>query len=978
MPAKSRLSLRFVSPSPTQKLFASLFFLLFLFSQHTFSQRILQGRVLDYFTNQAIADSTIQVILLSNDSIALDTAFVMVNINEYNHKRETNYYLVLDDKKEGNYILKCSHPNYRTEYVPQFIKFFKREETVRGKDIRLKRSIENTTELSEVFVNATKLKFYFSKDTLVYNAETFVTQYGLILNDLLHKMPGITVDDDYTIYSNGRIVDELLLNGKDFFNSDRETLIENLPAYMVKNIKIYEHADSIEMLKKDDMRPPLAMDIRLKKEYNSSFLGNVDLGVGTDKRYFTRAVAMRIHDLYRWAAFAGSNNTNHNEQINHNGQLYNMDNGSGDKKFHVAGINYNMEPQTEKFHLDGTFRIQGSRENQTQKLAERFFLKDGDIYDYVANNTDSRNFSVQTSHNLTLFPHKAYNLSISPAFCYIQTKTRLDKAMFESNTDITSFMPADWVDSIKAKPLGESLLMYGISRVSNQSYNPKYITQFSLNVNQSYQIPHTQDMLNLELSGLYNCQTNKAYTTYGIDYIADPSKLDTWKNIYNNNGNKTWNWGGKASYRIRLNQNNSIEVKPGYNHSYSSIDNSYYNLAAIDGWRIDTETMLGMLPSQILLMDVLDKNNSYKYNTYDDTYDLGLSYSISFHHKDLILSMPLRYQRKSLDFKQENNNQNIKRNMFSPDLNITLRKWMEGNTGYNYHVNLKIQKSMPALFNLVNQRNDIYDYMVSLGNPNLENMVHYSFNGSINWVTRVMQNHSFSVFYNYYHNGFSTVCLLDRETGHYSYMPKNVDGNQSFRTTLNNSIYLDKIYRHKLTNKIEYNYIKSVDYIGATIIEAAQKSTVHNSVISEKLEYGFSSKNTKYRGSLASFVTYHRSSSDRTGFNTINAYSYGLQASAHIELPLSFRLNTELRTESRRGYSDNSMNDNEVIWNLGIEKSFNDYITLTLNAVDLLDQRKSVYRVVTAQATKESVTNMLRRYVMLHFIWRFSKNKSKK
>lgn len=977
MPTKSKLRLHFVRLSPTQKIVISFFFLLFSFSQHTFSHRILQGRILDYFTNQAIADSTIQVLLLGNDSIVLDTAYVMVDINEYNHKSETSYYLVLDDNKEGDYILKCSHPGYRTEYIPQTIKFFKREEAVRGKDIRLKRSIEKTTELSEVFVNATKLKFYFSKDTLVYNAETFVTQYGLILNDLLHKMPGVTVDDDYTIYSNGRKVDELLLNGKDFFNNDRETLIENLPAYMVKNIKIYEHADSVEMLKKDDMRPPLAMDIRLKKEYNSSFLGNVNLGGGTDNRYFTRAVAMRIHDLCRWAAFAGSNNTNHNEQINHNGQLYNMDNGSGDKKFHVAGINYSMEPQTEAFHLDGNLRIQGSDEHQTQKLAERFFLKDGDIYDYVASNTDSRNFSVQTSHNLTLFPHKAYNLSISPVFSYIQTKNRLDKAMFESNADITSNMTGDWIDSIKAKPLGESLLMYGISRITNQSYNPTYITQLSLNVNQNYQIPHTQDMLNLELSGLYNCLTNRSHSIYGNDYIADANKLDIWKNIYNYNGNQTWNWGGELAYKIRLNQINSIELKAGYKHSCSSIDNSYYNLAAIDGWGVDTETMMEMLPSQILLLDVLDRSNSYKYMTCDNSYNLGLSYSISFHHKDLVLSIPFRYQRKSLDFEQDNNNQYIKRNMFSPDLSITLRKWMEGNTGYNYHVNFKIQKSMPALFNLVNQRSDIYDYMVSQGNPNLKNMVDYSFNGSINWITRVMQNHSLSVLYNYHQNRVSTVRLFDRNTGHCLSIPENVDGNQSFRMILSNSIYLDKIYRHKLTNKTEYNYIKSVDYSGATILEAAQKSTVHNSVISEKLEYGFSSKSTKYQGSLASFVTYHRSSSNRICFSTINAFSYGLQASAHIELPLSFRLNTELRTESRRGYSDNSMNDNEVVWNLGIEKSFNDNITLTLNAVDLLDQRKSVYRVVTAQATQELVTNMLRRYAMLHFIWRFSSKKSK-
>lgn len=192
---------------------------------------------------------------------------------------------------------------------------------------------------------------------------------------------------------------------------------------------------------------------------------------------------------------------------------------------------------------------------------------------------------------------------------------------------------------------------------------------------------------------------------------------------------------------------------------------------------------------------------------------------------------------------------------------------------------------------------------------------------------------------------------------------------------ITNFSYLDKTYKHKLSNEISYFYIKSVDFSGSTVAETAQKSTVNNSVITEKLEYGFTSRNTKYRGTLAPYVNYHRSTSDRAGFQTFDAYIYGLQTSVHVELPWSVRFNTELKSESRRGYNDDAMNDNEVIWNMGLTKAFRNNITISLNAVDMLGQRKNIYRVVTAQATSESVSNMLRRYVMLHFIWQFSKRK---
>ena len=189
---------------------------------------------------------------------------------------------------------------------------------------------------------------------------------------------------------------------------------------------------------------------------------------------------------------------------------------------------------------------------------------------------------------------------------------------------------------------------------------------------------------------------------------------------------------------------------------------------------------------------------------------------------------------------------------------------------------------------------------------------------------------------------------------------------------------MDKSYKHKLSNVLSYTYIQSVDFSGASEKEYENKSTVHNSVVSEKMEYMFTSRNTKCIGTIAPYLTFHRSVSQRLGFESINAFLYGLQASARIELPASIRFNTELRSESRRGYNDHSMNDNELIWNMGLTKSFRNNITLSLNAVDILGQRKNIYKVVTAQATTESVSNVLRRHVMFHCIWQFSSKKTNK
>lgn len=941
--------------------------------QYAYSQKLLQGRIVDYFTNQSIPDSMIEVALLRADSTVINKASVVKNLNHQTNKTETQYFFSV--REEGNYIVKCSHPDYKTEYVPMQVKMYKRENFIQGPDIRLKRVIKDGGTLRELTVKATKLKFYFNNDTIVYNAEAFITQYGFVLNDVLHKMPGVTMEDGYQIYSNGRKVEELLLNGKNFFNGDRESLIENLPAYMIKNIKIYEHADSIELFKKQNRRPPLAMDIRLKKEYHSSVIGNIDIGGGTDGRYFGRAFAMRIHDLYRWTTFAGSNNTNHNEEIDRNGQIYNMDNGSGNKKFHVAGFNYNVDSQQDAFRLDGKLRIQGSDEQQTYREINRNFYEDGDVYNFNARNTNTRNFSVQTNHTLLLFPRKPYSVSISPTFFHIHSKVGIDQAYLSANRNITGLTAGDWVDSIKVRPLGETLRMYGISRIATEKSTPTDVTQLSVNIGQNWRIPHTQDLFSFTLSGLYTTQTSKLYEKYGVDYIANADKEDTWKNLYQYNHNRNWQWGAEASYMLRFNDKHTLVAKADYGHHRTSVDNAYYNLALIDGWGVDTAYELGLLPSQLALMDVLDRNNSHTYDEYGNNCSLGLSYILAFGRKELQVSLPFKFERKKLVFKQDNNDQTVKREMYSPDIELVFRKYMIGNTGYNYSLKFKTTKTMPAMFNLINQRNDVYDLAVIQGNPHLKNSTKYELNSNFNWAPKPMQNHHISLSYYYNRNQAATAMLFDRNTGRYTYTPTNINGNQGFMSALANSCYLDKTYKHKVSNEISYSYIKSVDFSGSTVAEAAQKSTVHNSVISEKLEYGFSSRNTKYRGTLAPYVTYHRSTSDRTGFQIIGAYIYGLQASAHVELPWSVRFNTEVKSESRRGYNDDAMNDNEVIWNMGLVKAFRNNITISLNAVDLLGQRKNVYRMVTAQATSESVSNMLKRYVMLHFIWQFSKKK---
>ena len=120
--------------------------------------------------------------------------------------------------------------------------------------------------MDEVVVTASKVKFYYKGDTLVYNADAFVLAEGSMLDALIKQLPGMELKSDGRIYHEGKFVDDLLLNGKKLFSHDRRLLLENLPAYTVKEVAVYDkQTEENEWLgRKDETTQRHVVDVRLK------------------------------------------------------------------------------------------------------------------------------------------------------------------------------------------------------------------------------------------------------------------------------------------------------------------------------------------------------------------------------------------------------------------------------------------------------------------------------------------------------------------------------------------------------------------------------------------------------------------------------------------------------------------------------------------------------------------------------------------
>ncbi len=122
-------------------------------------------------------------------------------------------------------------------------------------------------QLNETVVTATRIKMFYKGDTLVYNADAFNVAQTESLRKLVQQLPGAEMTDG-EIRINGRRVDNLLVSGKDFFQGNIQAALDNLPAYIVSRIKVYDKAgEQSELTGRDMHDESYVMDVRLKRKY---------------------------------------------------------------------------------------------------------------------------------------------------------------------------------------------------------------------------------------------------------------------------------------------------------------------------------------------------------------------------------------------------------------------------------------------------------------------------------------------------------------------------------------------------------------------------------------------------------------------------------------------------------------------------------------------------------------------------------------
>lgn len=98
------------------------------------------------------------------------------------------------------------------------------------------------------------------------------------MKDLVGKLPGIQIDPvSGKISANGKVIDDLLINGQKLFGNNHQLATENINAEMLEEISLINNYETFSPLKDISISEKTAMNIKIKQEFLGKMTGEVDL-----------------------------------------------------------------------------------------------------------------------------------------------------------------------------------------------------------------------------------------------------------------------------------------------------------------------------------------------------------------------------------------------------------------------------------------------------------------------------------------------------------------------------------------------------------------------------------------------------------------------------------------------------------------------------------------------------------------------------
>jgi hypothetical protein len=448
---------------------------------------------------------------------------------------------------------------------------------------------EKSEMMNEVTIYAFKDPVFFRGDTLVFLADSFKTKENAVVEDLLKKLPGIEVDKNGSITSQGREVNKVLVDGDEFFGSDPTIATKNLGAKSIESVEIYEeeNTDSDETAEETIQ----VMDLRLKEDAKNGYFGRVSGGTDFNKFYEGELLFNKFNKDFKLSVFSLASNTPRANfgygdikkygLSTDNGDFF-SDNDRGGWWGGSNGFNNNGIPETlksgiffsdklndkVKIGLNYTYNESSLVTNSNRNL--QYLLRDTTFFIEEDNNTNQNNEDHLINARVNIQLDSSTTLEILPSY----SLSKFNNSNIFENTFITEDTVINSKSVVNQEHDSESYNFSTEIRLKKDFKKKDRLLKYAIKYVDS---ENDENQKNITNNKYYNNVINDDTVDQNQDFLSSNRRYQS-QFLFREPINKKWGLDIEHLFKINIGeQNRSTMNKDLTNNEYTLLDTLFSN-----------------------------------------------------------------------------------------------------------------------------------------------------------------------------------------------------------------------------------------------------------------------------------------------------------------------------------------------------------------------------------------------------------------
>jgi hypothetical protein len=822
--------------------------------------------------------------------------------------------------------------------------------------------MKNEGLLGEVVVKAALPPVKQKGDTLEYNSSAFKVNPDASAEDMVKKMPGITIEQG-SVKAQGEEVRKVTVDGRDFFGEDATATLKNLPAEIIDKIQVFDRlSEQAQLTGFEDDNTTKGINIITKANMRNGQFGRVFAGYGTDNRYSAGGNVSFFNGDRRISVVGMTNNINMQNFANEDllgvtsasssgrgargnmrggrgggGQQGNRSFGSsgnflvgqqpGISKTNSLGINY-ADKWSDKLNVTGSYFFNNGNNSASEVTNRQYFVGSDSTQLYDENRTSN---STNDNHRINM--RLEYKMDSANTFI-ITPNISIQKNNSVSN-----------ISGLNSTDKGIISETQNINRSNNSGYN------INNNILYRHAFAKRGRSVSLNIGTSFNNRNGETF----IDAFNTGDNIQDSLRQFSDRKSNGYQLSANLSYTEPISKQSQLQLfyRPSYSESHSHQQSFQF-----DGFAGK--------------YNLFDSSLSNKFDNRYTTHNGGFTYRIN--SKKNSFSAGLSYQHADLQGEQVFPFTATTNRQFSNVLPTAM--W---NSKLSAKSSLRVQyrssTSAPSVNQMQNVINNNNPLILSTGNPNLDQQYTHNLIARYTY-TNTAKSLSFfgNIFFQKTNDYIGNATFLASSDsalsntvtlykGSQLMKPVNLDRYWNLRSFATLGVPL-KFMKSNINVNTGYSYsnipgiVNNIDNVSKA--QTYNAGAVLASNISENVDF-----NLSYTANFNSV----KNSIQPALNNNYFISTAGIQVKLLSKNGWVFQ--NDLNNQSYHGLTD-GFNQNFWLWNVSVGKKFlkNNNGELRLSVFDLLKQNQSIRRNVEEIYVEDVRTQVLKQYFMLTFSYK--------